>query len=107
MKEDTLEQLVDDYLQLDGFVYEFHPAKGDPDHIVAQNCIPSDVEVVGFHPPRLLRKGPDRVWIVSCKKLAGKIQPGRMDHIDRENRTVAASQIGRLLQMIKASGWKP
>jgi hypothetical protein len=55
---------------------KFQPAKGDPDYIVAQDCVPSDVEVVGFHPLRLLPKGPDRVWVVSCKSWQGGFNPG-------------------------------
>lgn len=193
MKEDILEQLVDDYLKFNGFFtvhnVKFQPSATDPDYVKKDDCVPSDVDVIGFHPKQ---KGPDRIWVVSCKswqagfdpreKIAAidgnKIRSGRdawrafreltkkkwadalilqverltgfreftyvtavtklkgnpsvwQDHMPFRNmlrgnpikiltlqemlsdlygktRTaVASSEVGRLLQVIKASGWKP
>lgn len=68
MKEDILEQLIDDYLKFNGFFtihnVKFQPAKTDPDYVGAEDCVPSDVDVVGFNP---MRTGTERVWVVSCK----------------------------------------
>ena len=68
MKEDILEQLVDDYLKFNGFFtihnVKFQPSNSHPDYIKAADCVASDVDVVGFHP---MRSGTDKVWVVSCK----------------------------------------
>ena len=68
MKEDILEQLVDDYLKFNGFFtihnVKFRPSDTHPDYIKAADCVASDIDVVGFHP---MRNGADRVWVVSCK----------------------------------------
>jgi hypothetical protein len=68
MKEDILEQLVDDYLQFSGFFtvhnVKFKPSKEDPEFIKNQDSVSSDIDVVGFHPKR---EGVERIWVVSCK----------------------------------------
>jgi hypothetical protein len=193
MKEDILEQLVDDYLKFNGFFtahnVKFQPTATDPDYIKRDDCVASDVDVIGFHPRR---EGAGRVWVVSCKswqagfdpneKIASiegnKIRSGRLawrafrelvkkkwadgligeierltgsrqftyvtavtklrgdasiweqyqpfrqnlrgnpikvltlqemlsDLYSKTKTTVASSEVGRLLQVIKASGWKP
>jgi hypothetical protein len=193
MKEDILEQLVDDYLKFNGFFtvhnVKFQPDSADPEYIKKNDCVASDVDVVGFHPRR---EGAERVWVVSCKSwqdgldpvdriaaIAGnKIREGKdawksfrelaikkwadaliaeisrltgstqftyvtaltklkgeasvwqehplfknnlrgnpikiltlqemlSDLYGKTKTTVASSEVGRLLQVIKASGWKP
>lgn len=68
MKEDILEQLVDDYLQANGYFTQhnvkFKPRPEHPDFNRQQDSNHSDIDVVGFHP---LKSGVDRVWVVSCK----------------------------------------
>jgi len=68
MKEDILEQLVDDYLQTKGYFtrrnVKFRPS---PDHegwISKKDSNHSDIDVIGINPHR---RGADRVWAVSCK----------------------------------------
>ncbi len=79
MKEDILEQLVDDYLQASGyftrhnvkfFLPKEHRRKGlDGNH--------SDIDVLGIHPKKT---DFDHVWVVSCKswqsgfKVAAKLR---------------------------------
>ena len=193
MKEDILEQLVDDYLKFNGFFtvhnVKFQPSPTDPEYVKKDDCVPSDVDVIGFHPKR---DGVNRVWVVSCKswqagfdpkdkiasiegdktvsgrkawrsfrelvkrkwadgliaeverltdssqftyltavtKLRGDATPWQQYHLFRQNlrgnpiriltlqemlsdlyakmkTTVASSEVGRLLQVIRASGWKP
>ena len=193
MKEDILEQLVDDYLKFNGFFtvhnVKFQPAATDPEYIKRDDCVASDVDVVGFHPRR---EGAERVWVVSCKSwqdgldpvdriaaiTANKVREGKdawksfrelakkkwadaliaeigrltgstqftyvtaltklkgdpsvwqehqpfrknlrgnpikiltlqemlSDLYGKTKTTVASSEVGRLLQVIKASGWKP
>lgn len=68
MKEDVLEQVVDDYLQAQGYFtthnVRFNPSKNHPDYVSRNDSVSSDVDVVGYHPRRT---GPDRVMAVSCK----------------------------------------
>ncbi len=106
MKEDILEQLVDDYLQLGGFFtthnVKFQPAKGDPDYVVAQDCVPSDVDVVGFHP---LRKGPDRVWVVSCKSWQGGFNPGEWIISIEKNKRVSRREAWHWFRELVKKKW--
>lgn len=68
MKEDILEQLVDDYLQAAGYFtrhnLKFRPRRDHPGFDVKQDSNHSDIDVLGLHPGR---KGVERVWVVSCK----------------------------------------
>src|ERR1700735_1431467 len=77
MKEDVLEQMVDDYLQLQGY---FTPQKGrfnppkDQDYVTRDESVPSDIDVVGLHP---LRTGADRVIVVSCESWQSGLDAAR------------------------------
>jgi hypothetical protein len=68
MKEDVLEQIVDDYLQFDGYFtihnLRFRPRKSHPEYRAADDSVASDVDVVGFNPRK---RGRARVVVVSCK----------------------------------------
>jgi hypothetical protein len=112
MKEDILEQLVDDYLQPNGFFtthnVKFQQAKGDPDYIVAQDCVPSDVDAVGFHPLRPLRplrKGPDRVWVVSCKSWQGGFNPGEWIISIEKNKRVSGREAWHWFRELVKKKW--
>lgn len=76
MKEDILEQLVDDYLKFNGFFtahnVKFQPAATDREYVKRDDCVASDVDVIGFHPKR---KGAGRVWVVSCKSWQAGFDP--------------------------------
>jgi hypothetical protein len=68
MKEDVLEQVVDDYLQTRGYFtmanVRFKPDPAHADYEVRQDSVTSDVDVIGFNPRLPL---PERVMVVSCK----------------------------------------
>jgi len=76
MKEDILEQLVDDYLMFNGFFtihnLKFLPSATDPEYVKNKDSVASDIDVVGFHPRR---EGADRIWVVSCKSWQGGFDP--------------------------------
>lgn len=84
MKEDVLEQIVDDYLQLNGYFtihnVRFKPSPDHPEYVANDDRVPSDVDVVGINPQR---EGWDRVWVVSCKSWQGGF---RADHTLRRLR---------------------
>ena len=54
MKEDVLEQIVDDYLQLKGYFtthnVRFSPRKGHPDYDSRQDSVSSDIDVATPEP---------------------------------------------------------
>jgi hypothetical protein len=68
MKEDVLEQIVDDYLQAQGYFtrhnVKFRPDAGDAGYASREHAVHSDIDVVAVNP---LLEGPDRVRVVSCK----------------------------------------
>jgi hypothetical protein len=68
MKEDILEQLVDDYLQSCGYFtrhnIKFRPRSDHPEFDSQKDSNHSDIDVIGIHPQR---SGTDAVWVVSCK----------------------------------------
>lgn len=53
MKEDVLEQIVDDYLQMQGYFtthnVRFNPPR-DQYYVSQTDSVPSDIDVVGLHP---------------------------------------------------------
>lgn len=72
MKEDILEQIVDDYLKLDGYFtvhnVRFHPSCHHPEYQSQQDSVGSDIDVVGYNPRR---RGFERVLVVTCKSWQG------------------------------------
>lgn len=68
MKEDVLEQIVDDYLQHLGYFTQhnirFRPREDHPDYDSEQDSVRSDVDVVGIDPKL---SGRNRVMVVTCK----------------------------------------
>lgn len=76
LKEDVLEQIVDDYLQFKGYFTTHNIRfKPDPDHVEFigdQDRVSSDVDVVGYHPTD---SGEERVIVVSCKSWQTGFNP--------------------------------
>lgn len=68
MKEDVLEQVVDDYLQLNGYFtmhnIRFRPSTDHPQYVSKDDSVHSDLDVLGVNPNVV---GPSRVIAVSCK----------------------------------------
>ncbi len=78
MKEDVLEQIVDDFLQFKGYFtthnVRFRPRPDHPDYEADQDRVPSDVDVVGIHPGRT---DIERVIVVTCKSWQAGFNPRR------------------------------
>ena len=76
VKEDVLEQVVDDYLQLQGYFtmhnIRFRPSSSHPDFVSTSDSVYSDLDVLGVN-PRL--RGPSRVVAVSCKSWQSGFNP--------------------------------
>ncbi len=68
MKEDVLEQIVEDYLQFLGYFtthnVRFRPKLEHPEYVSSQDSVHSDVDIVGYHP---MKRGVNQVVVVSCK----------------------------------------
>ena len=68
MKEDILEQLVDNYLQHKGYFtrhnVKFKPLPTAVGFVANDDRVDSDVDGVGFNP---MLKNPERIFIVNCK----------------------------------------
>ena len=106
MKEDILEQLVDDYLKFNGFFtvhnVKFQPAVTDPDFIRRDDCVASDVDVIGFHP---MREGTARVWVVSCKSWQAGFDPREKIASIEGNRVVSGRQAWRAFRELVKRKW--
>lgn len=76
MKEDILEQLVDEYLQHLGYFtrhnLKFRPSKEHRDYERKADAVASDIDVIGIHPRK---RGKARVVVVSCKSWQGGFNP--------------------------------
>jgi len=90
MKEDILEQLVDDYLKAKGYFtrhnIKFRPEKGDSDFNVKTDSVNSDIDVLAINP---IIFGPRRVIVVTCKSWQDGLRPEKL--IDAFNRDLKIS----------------
>lgn len=83
MKEDVLEQVVDDYLRSLGFFTQanvrYRPSPKHPEYVAVADSGWSDIDVIGYCPTRY---GADKVWVVSCKSWQTGLDPGaRLDQL--------------------------
>ncbi|SRR6266478_2698719 len=106
MKEDILEQLVDDYLKFNGFFtvhnVKFQPATTDPDYIKRDDCVPSDVDVIGFHPKS---EGAGRIWVVSCKSWQAGFDPKeRIESIEKD-KVISGRKAWRAFRELVKKKW--
>lgn len=106
MKEDMLEQLCEEYFQLKGYFtidnVKFKPSKDDPDYIVKQDCVPSDVDVVGFNP---VETGAERVVVCSCKSWQEGFFPSWEIKQIENQRTVRGREAWRTYRELCSPKW--
>lgn len=106
MKEDILEQLVDDYLKFNGFFtahnIKFLPASDAPDYVKKDDCVASDVDVIGYHP---MRTGVDRVWVVSCKSWQAGFDPRERIASIGANKMVSGREAWRSFRELVKKKW--
>lgn len=89
MKEDILEQLVDEYLMHKGYFtmhnVKFKPSVNDPEFDRQLDSVASDIDVIGFHPSK---QSFERVIVVSCKSWQGGFDArATLDRIDNEKKS--------------------
>jgi hypothetical protein len=79
MKEDILEQVVDEYLQHLGYFtrhnIKFRPDKNGDGHDTKQDSAHSDIDILAVHPSKT---GQRRVLAVSCKSWQSGFYPARL-----------------------------
>lgn len=106
MKEDILEQLVDDYLQAQGYFtrhnLKFRPRKDHPEFDSKKDSNHSDIDVLGYH-PRL--RGPRRVMVVSCKSWQGGFRvETKIDELN-ENKIVGGHEAWKRFRELMSPKW--
>lgn len=106
MKEDILEQLVDDYLKFNGFFtahnVKFQPAATSPDYVKRDDCVASDIDVVGFHP---MRSGASGIWVVSCKSWQSGFDPKEKIAAIDGNKIVSGREAWRAFRELVKKKW--
>lgn len=106
MKEDILEQLADDYLKFCGFFtvhnVKFQPAKNSPDFVQKDDAVPSDIDVVGFHP---IRQGADRTWVVSCKSWGAGFDPRKRIELIEKKKRIAGRPAWKSFRELVEKKW--
>ncbi len=107
MKEDILEQVVDDYLQARGFFtrhnIKFQPRKSHPAFITRDDSVPSDIDVIGVNPHR---RGPSRVWVVSCKSWQSGSRVRRvLEELKHQNKIRSGREVWRFYRELTVPKW--
>ena len=106
MKEDILEQLVDDYLQSEGYFtrhnIKYRPRSDHPDFNLKKDSNHSDIDVIGLHPNK---KGPDRIWVVSCKSWQSgfRVKTKLTELI--ENKTISGREAWQFFRELMRPKW--
>ena len=108
MKEDILEQIVDDYLQFKGYFtthnVRFKPDPAHPDYVADLDRVPSDVDIVALHPTH---GGSERVLVVTCKSWQTGFNPRKkLTELRAELRTAETTNLAPLQGAVEPEmGW--
>lgn len=106
MKEDILEQLVDEYLQHKGYFTihntKFRPATDHSEYTHRQDSVHSDIDVIGYNPTL---SGADRVVVVSCKSWQGGFHPDSKLTEFEENKISAGRESWRGFRELLKEKW--
>lgn len=106
MKEDILEQIVEAYLNKLGYFtranVKFKPDANDSGYNKRQDSVPSDLDVIGYHPSK---SGADRVVVVSCKSWQVGFEPSSELKAIRENKSHAGRERWRAFRELANDKW--
>lgn len=106
MKEDILEQVVDEYLNLKGYFtmanVRFMPAKKCEGFDPQQDSVPSDIDIVGIN-PRV--EGPSKVIAVSCKSWQDGFWPQWEMNKIKNNGSYAGRERWRAFRELSRDKW--
>ena len=78
------------------------PATSDPDYVSEQDCVASDIDVVGFHP---MREGADRIWVVSCKSWQSGFNPSTRIRLITEKRKISKREAWQPFRELAIKKW--
>lgn len=106
MKEDILEQLVDDYLQFRGYFtrhdVKYRPRSSHPKFVKREDSNHSDIDVLAVHPQR---RGADAVWAVSCKSWqSGFVVQRKLNEI-QSNKIVSGRDAWKAFRELVQPKW--
>lgn len=106
IKEDILEQLVEEYLLHEGYFVQhnikFRPSSSHPDFVSQSDSNHSDIDVIGLHPNR---KGTDRVVAVSCKSWQGGFDPRAEIEAIEQNKIVSGRERWKTYRELVSPKW--
>lgn len=106
MKEDILEQLVDDYLQHKGYFtlhnIKFRPDSGHADYVKNQDSNHSDIDVLGINPTII---GPSRVLAISCKSWQSGLNPSQKISEIEQNKKVSGREAWKGFRELVIPKW--
>jgi hypothetical protein len=106
VKEDILEQLVDEHLQHQGYFtrhnIKFKPSESHPDFEKKKDVVASDIDVIGIDPNR---RGVDRVVAVSCKSWQSGFSPSSKISEIEGNKTVSGREAWKGFREITKEKW--
>ncbi|MDO4232128.1 MAG: hypothetical protein Q4D19_08355 [Lautropia sp.] len=106
MKEDILEQIVDDYLQHLGYFtrhnIRFRPSHDSEHYDSQQDSVSSDIDIIGINPQR---QGPEAVMVVSCKSWQHGFRPGYWIEAIEKNKVVHGKEAWRTFRELANPKW--
>jgi len=106
MKEDILEQLVDDYYKHNGYFtrhnVKFKPSKNHSEYIKNQDSNDSDIDVLAFHPKL---QCPESVIAVSCKSWQGGFNPKDKINAIEKKKNVAGREAWKPFRELCSQKW--
>jgi len=106
MKEDILEQLVDDYLQSKGYFtrhnIKFRPRSDHLDFDLKKDSNHSDIDVIGINPKQ---QGADAIWAVSCKSWQSGFRVKAMLDAIGQNKRVGGREAWQFFRELVKPKW--
>ena len=106
MKEDVLEQIVDDYLKVRGYFtvhnVSFRPRSTDPDYEAEKDRVPSDVDVIGS--TRASREANESTWSVASHGKQGSTRTTGFGFSEKKRGSAGASPGNSFASFGSASG---
>jgi len=106
MKEDILEQLVDDYLKSQGYFtthnIKFKPDPRHKDFVLNQDSVASDIDILAVHPNK---RGADKVVAVTCKSWQTGINPSALIKAIETNAKLGGRIAWKSFRELKEPKW--
>jgi len=107
MKEDILEQIVDEYLNILNYFtlanVKFKPSSNAKGYDKGQDSIPSDIDIIGYTPTPL--KGRPKVIAVSCKSWQDGFWPKWELNLIDKNKSYAGRERWRSYRELTSDKW--